>query len=92
MLVNEVRQFFEDIKANPMSIKPNEIRNSRNFYFLDCYSKNYGRCVELAKDPVCNMTVDEEKTELKSEYKDVTYYFCNPACKEKFDKNPEQYV
>ena len=75
-----------------MSIKPNAIRNSRNFYFSDCYVKDYGRWNELAKDPVCNMTVDEEKTELKSEYKGITYYFCNPACKETFDKNPEQYV
>jgi Cu+-exporting ATPase len=46
----------------------------------------------LATDPVCNMTVDENKTELKSEYKGETYYFCNPACKETFDNNPEKYV
>lgn len=43
-------------------------------------------------DPVCGMEVDETRAAGKSEYKGQTYYFCAPGCKEKFDRNPEQYV
>lgn len=44
------------------------------------------------KDPVCAMTVDTSDTELKSDYKGTTYYFCGPGCKIAFDKAPEKYV
>jgi len=46
----------------------------------------------MAKDPVCNMNVDEKTAKLKSEYNGKTYYFCAPSCKSTFDKNPEKYV
>jgi YHS domain-containing protein len=46
----------------------------------------------MAKDPVCEMTVDEEKAAAKSEYKGKTYYFCAPGCKAAFDKDPENYL
>jgi len=46
----------------------------------------------LAKDPICNMTVDEKTTKFKSDYKGKTYYFCSSACKSTFDKNPGKYV
>jgi YHS domain-containing protein len=46
----------------------------------------------MAIDPVCKMQVDENKAAGKSDYKGKTYYFCAPACKAKFDKNPDQYV
>ncbi len=46
----------------------------------------------MAKDPVCNMDVDEKKAEFKSEYKGKTYYFCAKACKDRFDKSPEKYI
>lgn len=44
------------------------------------------------KDPVCGMTVDSSTTQLKSDYKGKTYYFCGPGCKMAFDKTPEKYV
>ncbi|MBW7883018.1 MAG: YHS domain-containing protein [Caldilineaceae bacterium] len=44
------------------------------------------------KDPVCGMMVDTETTQLKSEYKGKTYYFCAPGCKTAFDKRPEAYL
>ena len=47
---------------------------------------------EMAKDPVCGMTVDEEKVAATSEYKGKTYYFCSKGCKVAFDKDPEKYL
>lgn len=47
------------------------------------------------KDPICGMDVDKAEAEsegLTSEYREETYYFCGNGCKEKFDKNPEQYA
>jgi YHS domain-containing protein len=46
----------------------------------------------MAKDPVCGMQVVEASAPAKSEYKGVTYYFCSPACKAAFEKNPEKYA
>ena len=46
----------------------------------------------MAVDPVCKMQVDEKKAAGTSQYKGKTYYFCAPACKMKFDANPQQYV
>ena len=46
----------------------------------------------MATDPVCKMTVDEQKAAGKSEYKGKTYYFCSPGCKTKFDQNPQMYA
>jgi YHS domain-containing protein len=49
----------------------------------------------LVKDPVCGVDVSVNKAEKagrKSKYKDVTYYFSSDDCKQKFDKNPVQYI
>lgn len=46
----------------------------------------------MAKDPVCEMDVDEKKAAATSEYKGKTYYFCAKGCKIAFDKNPEKYL
>jgi Cu+-exporting ATPase len=46
----------------------------------------------LAKDPVCNMNVDEKKAAATSVYKGMTYFFCSKGCKDKFDKEPEKFV
>ena len=46
----------------------------------------------VAKDPVCNMTIDEKSAAGKSEYKAKTYYFCSAGCKTKFDENPPKYA
>jgi len=46
----------------------------------------------MAKDPVCNMNVDEKKAAATSIYKGKTYYFCAKVCKEKFDKEPEKFI
>jgi YHS domain-containing protein len=46
----------------------------------------------MVKDPVCNMMVDPHKAPARSDYMGKTYYFCNVACKESFDRNPAKYV
>ncbi len=46
----------------------------------------------MAKDPVCDMEVDEAKAAGSSTYKEKTYYFCSSGCKKTFDANPEQYA
>ena len=44
------------------------------------------------KDPVCGMTIEAENAAGTSEFQGETYYFCSPVCKEKFDRNPAQFV
>jgi len=46
----------------------------------------------MAKDPVCNMDVDEAKAVATSVYHGKTYYFCAPGCKRAFEKDPEKYL
>jgi YHS domain-containing protein len=46
----------------------------------------------MAKDPVCNMDVDEKKAAATADYKGKTYYFCAPGCKKAFLQNPEKYL
>ena len=48
--------------------------------------------IGMAKDPVCNMVVDEKAAAATSEYKGKTYYFCAPGCKKAFDADPEKYL
>ena len=46
----------------------------------------------MEKDVVCGMQVDPKKAAGQSEYQGKTYYFCAPACKKKFDANPQQFI
>jgi len=48
--------------------------------------------INMVKDPVCGMNVDEKTAKFKSEYMGKTYYFCNQSCKEVFDKNPKRFA
>ena len=45
-----------------------------------------------AKDPICGMAVDIARAKHKSEFRGSTFYFCCAGCKQKFDKQPEQYI
>jgi len=45
-----------------------------------------------ARDPICGMTVDVGKAKYKSDFQDVSFYFCCTGCKQTFDKHPEKYV
>lgn len=46
----------------------------------------------VAKDPVCGMSVDPATAAATREYDGVTYYFCNPGCADKFAQNPAAYL
>jgi P-type Cu+ transporter len=45
----------------------------------------------LEKDPVCGMMVAADAP-LRSEFEGKTYVFCNPRCRERFEKSPRTYV
>ena len=46
----------------------------------------------MAVDPVCKMTVAENKAAASYNYEGKTYYFCAVGCKEAFSKDPEKYL
>lgn len=46
----------------------------------------------MTKDPVCGMSVDEKTAAATATHGGKTYYFCAVACKDKFVKDPQQYV
>ena len=45
----------------------------------------------MYKDPVCNMMVDEKKTEYVSQTGGRNVYLCSAACKSEFEKNSSKY-
>jgi YHS domain-containing protein len=47
---------------------------------------------KMAKDPVCQMDVDEKKAKFKSSFYGAAYYFCCAHCKAKFDAEPTKYL
>src|SRR5215210_6189297 len=47
---------------------------------------------EEATDPVCGMTVEVAGARHVVEHGGMDYYFCCPACKRKFEAEPEKYV
>ncbi len=45
----------------------------------------------MAKDPVCNMNVDEKTAKHVSEINGNRIYLCSAACKQQFEQNPSKY-
>lgn len=45
-----------------------------------------------AIDPVCGMKVMVKGARYHSEHEGRTYYFCCPACRKRFEKNPQEYL
>ncbi len=60
--------------------------------FSSVHSFTHTEVIQMAKDLVCGMEVDESSAAATSEYKGETYYFCAPGCKTAFDKEPEKYL
>jgi xanthine dehydrogenase accessory factor len=48
--------------------------------------------VETAIDPICGMTVEIATTRHKTSYDGREFYFCCPACKRQFERNPQEHV
>jgi Cu+-exporting ATPase len=48
--------------------------------------------VPKVKDPVCEMSVDPEKSVDKVEHGGKPYYFCSPRCAERFKREPEKFL
>jgi Cu+-exporting ATPase len=47
---------------------------------------------DLAKDPVCGMSVDPHTAKHRHTHKGQTYYFCSASCRTKFANDPEKYL
>jgi YHS domain-containing protein len=45
----------------------------------------------MIKDPVCGVFVDLQ-TSISSKHMGQNFYFCSPACKENFNKEPMKYI
>lgn len=48
--------------------------------------------ISEAIDPVCGMTVEIASARHTSTHNGQTYYFCCPACKREFEKEPERFL
>ncbi len=47
---------------------------------------------EVARDPVCGMTVDPRKAAGSFEYQGETHYFCSTHCLQRFREDPERFL
>ncbi|HET6147950.1 MAG TPA: YHS domain-containing protein [Polyangia bacterium] len=45
-----------------------------------------------ATDPVCGMEIKRVDAAAVAERDGTIYYFCSPACKQRFVEEPERYV
>lgn len=62
---------------------------------IPAYSQTYNSASTkpiIAKCPVTGMKQKVTSEGSTSKYKGKTYSFCCPACKPKFDANPEKYL
>ncbi len=46
----------------------------------------------MARDPVCDMQVNENETKFHSEHSGKKYFFCSEECKDTFDNKPDQFA
>jgi Cu+-exporting ATPase len=46
----------------------------------------------MVKDPVCHMSVSEDKPGAKENFNGKTYFFCSNKCKATFDKNRDKFM
>jgi len=45
----------------------------------------------MAKDPLCNMNVDEKTAKYVSEINGQKVYLCSTTCKQQLENNPSKY-
>ncbi|MBI5462359.1 MAG: heavy metal translocating P-type ATPase, partial [Gammaproteobacteria bacterium] len=46
----------------------------------------------MAHDPVCGMSVDEQRAAATVRHQGTTYFFCSSSCRDAFEANPTAYV
>ena len=46
----------------------------------------------MARDPVCDMSVEERSAPVTTTYGGKTYYFCSNDCFQRFNANPQKYI
>ena len=49
-------------------------------------------CKENLIDPVCGMSVDSAKTDIKFIHDGQSYYFCAESCRKAFEAKPKKYI
>lgn len=47
---------------------------------------------DKVRDPVCGMEIDPKQATASIQHEGQTFYFCSPACKGAFEKNPSRYL
>jgi Cu+-exporting ATPase len=47
---------------------------------------------DVAKDPVCGMTVKTSGARHRAEHEGTTYFFCREGCRQKFEADPAKYL
>ncbi len=47
---------------------------------------------ERVKDPVCGMEIEKNTAKGPAEHMGKTFYFCSDGCKEKFEREPMEYM
>jgi len=55
-------------------------------------SKSTTQDTKTARDPVCGMMVDPNKTSHHGEHSGKSYHFCSARCREKFIADPDTYL
>jgi YHS domain-containing protein/TusA-related sulfurtransferase len=75
-------------------LKPSEAAKPMGMMMGGMHGQMQGQQMspDMAKDPVCGMTVKKADAKYTYEYKGTTYYFCGQGCKDSFAKEPEKYL
>ena len=47
---------------------------------------------EKVRDPVCGMTIPATRARDFAVYDGTTFHFCSPACREQFEREPQQFI
>lgn len=78
--------------------------DDRELYFGEPYESNrwgwrmsdrkarHDRPANDFKDPVCGMEVSRNTAAAVAEFRNETYFFCSPMCRDRFLEEPEKYV
>jgi YHS domain-containing protein len=50
------------------------------------------RAIQMPRDPVCGVILDDRTAKFKITHDGETYYFCSVTCKKKFKRHPMKFV